>query len=149
MYAPLGKETVQLNDLRLQYITYSVGVDLFPALSGFQVFFDDGATISPIFASHETLEWYNATRQRLEIGSEADVGFVQMKVKHNRSYTGMRLLDREQRIIVQEEGLYFGGEWSEMKPIPEGHKLIGVKVSIANDGSGLIQYLSFITGPIP
>ena len=32
-----------------------------------------------------------------------------MKVKDNRSFTGIRLIDRDGNIIVEEDGKYFGG----------------------------------------
>ena len=109
IYAPYGERTETLNNTKLQIVVYTHGGELYPALTGLQLFFSDGKTFSPIFGDEDILERDAETRSSIEIGPEQEVGYIQMKVKDNRSFTGIRLIDRDGNIIVEEDGKYFGG----------------------------------------
>jgi len=92
----------------------------------------------------------NPEQKSIEIDTSKTIRYVQMRIYLNYLFEGLRFSDEDGNTI--QEVVWDarpGGDWTPPREIPQGQHIIGIEVNTAEQSSGLINYMDFITGPIP
>ena len=96
---------------------------------------------SPFFQVSATTDEQLKT---IPVNTNRDIRYVSMRIKNKYPYTGLRLYDQANNIIV-DESWEDVGEWTELREIPLGQHIIGF-ICDTDSSSFYLLNMSFILG---